>query len=516
MGAPLNLFFKNLIKSTLFFLIFVFFILVMGIPNARAVVIYGLHLSSCERELGVILHVEPLEISFLTLDGILKKIKRYEIINVSYYNSTFLPLASTAQVEDIPSYIVKTRRGNEITKLLQGWPVEFTNDKISFISSDGSDILINRDNIWDIAEVDFDSKIEKSKTPNNTFQFYPPYQFKECNFSETYPNGKSARVIVLYPQQTLSEPITIKKEFDRLYQGYDTIHQYVREKQFYGVPQVYSNVATLGLWLNRGGRYGTSSSRTSNLLPFIVNEKSAGPYSYQHQMVTGVAPMSKSTHEEPQSQFTYQFKASYFHLMTMIDPNIILVGANYSWKPVDFAKNDIKINDTFGFEFGFDYDAFAIGLRSQTLNYGALYDDYFTKNITGLSSTSLSYHNHLFRLEFANGASPTEEEQFDVLKNSVKSRITTYFDLRFSRLNLDLTIFDKWQYSYSLIQKNSKLGSYISSDSSTHAVYLNYKYGPRYLLGGFLAIESQKIKTQNTTSDSRLFPKFGASFSLKF
>lgn len=509
-------FFKSLIKSAFFFVIFVILVLFIGIQNARAVVIYGIHLSSCERELGVILHVEPLEITFLTLNGNVKKIKRYEIINVSYYNSSFLPLASTARVDDIPSYIIKTRRGNEIVKLLQGWPVEFTNDKISFISSDGSDILINRDNIWDIAEVAIDSKIEKAKILTNTFQFYPPYQFKECDFNETYPNGKGSKLITLYPQQTLSEPITIKKEFDRLYQGYDTIHQYVREKQFYGVPQVYGNLATLGLWLNRGSRYGSSSSRTSNLLPFIVNEKSAGPYSYQHQMITGVAPIPKSTHEEPQSQFTYQFKASYFHLMAMIDPNIILVGNNYSWKQVDFDTNDIKFNDTFGFEFGFDYDAFAIGFRSQTLSYGALYDDYFTYGTSSLGSTNLSYHNHLFKIDFTSGASADAEERKDVIKNNIKSVVTTSFNFKFNRINLDLTLFDKWLYSYSLIQKQSQFGTFINANSTTHAVYLNYKYGPRYLLGGFIAAETQNVNTLNTDSKTHFYPKLGASASLKF
>lgn len=483
---------------------------------SEAVVIYGIHLSSCERALGVILHVEPLEITFLTLDGKVKKIKRYEIINVSYYESSFLPLAVNTEVTILPSYVIKTRRNNDIVELLRGWPVDFTNDKISFISSDGSDILINRDNIWDIAEVDGNGKIEKSKSNNSNFQFYPPYQFRDCEFDETYPINSTAKPITLYPQQTLSEPITIKKEFDRLYQGYDSIHQYLREKQFYGVPQVYSNLATLGVWLNTGSRYGSSSSRTSNLLPYIVNEKSAGPYSYQHQMVTGVAPIPKSTHEEPQSQFTYQFKASYFHLLTMIDPNLILVGYNYQWKANDFTANDIKSNDVFSFEFGFDYDSFAIGTGSRTIDWGLLFDNNFSSGTTALSVTSFVYHNHLLRLEYLTGSNGPNLDSKDLYKNNIKTSVLKSFDLKFDRLNLDLTIFEKWLISYSLISKELNLGDLIKTTSQSHAAYFNYKYSSRYLIGAFTALEAQSVTTLNSSTSNKLYPKLGATISLKF
>lgn len=484
--------------------------------SAHAVVIYGIHLSSCERELGIILHVEPLELTFLTLDGKIKKIKRYEVINVSYYNSSYLPLAVTTQVYDIPSYVIKTRRGNEIVKLLQGWPVEFTNDKISFISSDGSDILINRDNIWDITEEFIDSKIERPIVVNTGFQFYPPYQYRECNFKETYPDNNASKIIQLYPQQTLSEPITIKKEFDRLFTGYDTIHKYVREKKFYGVPQIYTNLATLGLWLNSGSRYGSSNSRTGNLLPFIVNEKSEGPYSYQHQMITGIAPILKSTHEEPQSQFTYQFKASYFHLMTMLDPNMILVGTNYKWKNTDLKNNDIKYNDSIIFEFGFDYNAFAIGFRNHTLGYGILYNETFSESKISLSSTSFTFIDHLYRIELTFGSTLPNFESKDIFINNEKTSVKTSFDIQFSRLNLELTISEKWLYSYSLISKNSQFGNFIKSNSLSNVLYLNYKYGPRYLIGFFGAVENLSISTETVAKKNSIYPKLGASFSLKF
>ncbi len=508
----MNLFFRNLIIS--FHLVVVVLFLHVGI--AQAVVIYGIHLSSCQRELGIILHVEPLELTFLTLGGNIKKIKQYEVINVSYYNSSYLPLAETTQVNEIPSYVIKTRRGNEIVKLLQGWPVEFTNDKISFISSDGSDILIDRDNIWDINEELEDSKIERSAIANTSFQFYPPYQYRECNFNETFPFKNGAKTIYLYPQQTLSEPITIKKEFDRLYAGYDTIHKYVREKKFYGIPQNYTNLATLGLWLNSGSRYGSSSSRTGNLLPFIVNEKSEGPYSYQHQMVTGIAPIPKSTHEEPQTQISYEFKASYFHLMTMVDPNIVLVGSNYKWKGTDLKNNDIKYNDKFIFEFGFDYNAFAVGFRRYTLGYGVLYDDTFSGEDVYLSGTSITFINHLYRADLTFGSSDSNLNLKEVYRHNIRSMIETSFDIKFLRFNLDITTSNKWLYSYSFISKTSNFGNFIKADSVSNVLYLNYKYGPRYLIGAFAAIETLSVSSVTSAKKSVIYPKLGASFSLKF
>ena len=79
MGVPLNLFSrisKMILKLKLSERkkwLLVLFIMLGSLNAAQAVVIYGIHLSSCERELGVILHVEPLELTFLTLNGKTKK-----------------------------------------------------------------------------------------------------------------------------------------------------------------------------------------------------------------------------------------------------------------------------------------------------------------------------------------------------------------------------------------------------------------------------------------------------------
>ncbi len=191
-------------------------------------------------------------------------------------------------------------------------------------------------------------------------------------------------------------------------------------------------------------------------------------------------------------------------------------GTNYKWKNTDLKNNDIKFNDTFIFEFGFDYGSFAVGLRNHALGYGVLYNDTFSESKVSLSSTSFSYINHLYRADLTFGSTAPNLESKEIYNNNLKSNIETSFDLNFARFNLDLTLFDRWLYSYSFISKNSNFGKFIKTNSISNVLYVNYKYGPRYLIGFFGAIEAVSVSTDSTTKKDFIYPKVGASFSLKF
>ena len=89
--------------------------------------------------------------------------------------------------------------------------------------------------------------------------------------------------------------------------------------------------------------------------------------------------MPYSIHEETQTQVYYKFKADYFHMGVMLDPNMFLVPwGKYEWKREDLRKLDDRVNPNFALELGLDYSNFTIqwyidilnmGVNSDTLGY---------------------------------------------------------------------------------------------------------------------------------------------------
>ena len=76
-----------------------FFLLVFGLVlplGLSAVNISSVYFSSCNRENGVIIHVDENRVQMLGLDGAILDIPRYEIIYMSYY-----PLGEALKVPEM-------------------------------------------------------------------------------------------------------------------------------------------------------------------------------------------------------------------------------------------------------------------------------------------------------------------------------------------------------------------------------------------------------------------------------
>lgn len=462
---------------------------------ADAATIYGVHLAACERHLGVITHIDDQRVTMITRDGEFMRIPRYEINFLAYYNVPTIDMEKSVSAEQ-PALRVSIRSGNDVVPLAQGWPTDFFGDRFSMLTVKGDEILIDENGIWGLEAVP-DARLDAlNRGRDKAFRYMWPQPYRACAERTRFTTAGPE----VYPSQSLAEAVVIKRELDRLQEGYRRLEKMGREKRFYGIPQYHRNRSWLGLWNTFGARYGGSVSRTNNLLPFLVSEHSDGPYSYQHRFVTGVAPIERGLHEEPQSQFTYDFKASYFHGVAMMDPNLLLVGTRYNWQTDDFSKPDMRYNDTGHFELGADFSNWAFTIGGMPFSYGLYDGTQIFQGRSSLTTLALSYTDPVFRFDAVSGGG-TDSSTIQQLSAS------------FFRLNLRLTHRPLWIYDFSYLSTRFDwtFGYVGLTESSTLVARAQHEWRRRVLLGAQASWERT-----NSFGEIRSYPKLSLSASLYF
>lgn len=333
------------------------------VRSAHAINVNAVYRTACERELGIIIDVQKRELTLLGLDGNVRNIPRYEVVSLAYYPVSSVRIDPARVHQSRPALRISTLLDGRIVPLLDGWPVDFNQERIAFINLEGQEIIVNRDRIWSLDYLE-ELPSRRSIRPQKPQNFVHPHAVGFCNDTGATPGAK-----VQYPQQFINDQVVIKRELDRLMQGHQDVREYERDQIFYPRPQLYENRTALGLWTSHGRKHGASADRPNNFTPVLVDELSLGPFGYQHVLVTGAAPMSFSVHTEVQSQIYYRFKAAYFHASAMFDPNLLLVGERYGWSAEELAADrpDIRINEALMVELGFDWGPVALQISPGAL-----------------------------------------------------------------------------------------------------------------------------------------------------
>jgi hypothetical protein len=447
--------------------------------------------------------------------------------------------------EHINTTVIKTLYKNRVTFLLEGWMINFSDNKMSFLTSEGTETVIDKNVIWDISFKKHDRSIPfKNKDDEIPIRFVHPYPFAGCE------NEEKVGLRQIFPQHLLEDPLLIKAELDRLHQGFEALEVNVREKVFYPEPQVFTNISTLSIWGNLNLRYGSSTTRNSSFVPAIRSELSEGLYKYQRVIVTGTAPMPYSVHEEPQTQFYYAMKSGYFHFSLMYDLNRLLVGdSRYKWQANDILEADDRQNEISHLGAGFDYGNFAIDYTSASINYGVRHDeDHFHSDSMNLNRGSIFYRHRLLDVDLyfgtdgksdekeekeivtPDGASPEEEAYFEYLRQQQALEPEVKKGYLFYRFNLNLKNFETIHPKYSLIfhRFNFKIGENSSGagafkytgKSLTNALYLSSEFEEYDLLiTGFISLEMTENEsgiTEYTEQHKANIAKAGISFGLVF
>ena len=539
--SPLNFY----CRKAVLYLALASLVLLLFSSRLLAIQYSAVYTSACEREIGIILKVDDSKIFLLDLNGEIKQMRRFDIIYMAYYPVGQLNIPKIEVSEHINTTVIKTLYKNRVTFLLEGWMINFSDNKMSFLTTEGTETVIDKNVIWDISFKKHDRSIPfKNKVDEIPIHFVHPYPFAGCE------NEEKEDLRQIFPQHLLEDPLLIKAELDRLHQGYEALEVNVREKVFYPEPQVFTNISTLSIWGSLNLRYGRSTTRNSSFVPAIRSELSEGLYKYQRVVVTGTAPMPYSVHEEPQTQFYYAMKSGYFHFSLMYDLSRLLVGdSRYKWQANDILEADNRQNEISHLGAGFDYGNFAIDYTSASINYGVRHDeDHFHSDSMNLNRGSIYYRHRLLDVELYFGtdgkkdekeekeivtpddASPEEEAYFDYLRQQQALEPEVKKDYLFYRFNLNLKDFETIRPKYSLIfhrfnfkigENNSGAGAFkYTGTSLTNALYLSSEFEEYDLLiTGFLSLEMTENEsgiTEYTEQRKANIAKAGISFGLVF
>lgn len=491
-------------------LFFRLMLVVVGLTSvsARAINLHALYTASCQREIGIILDVSPRQIFLLTLKGEVVAIERFEVISYATYPLDVVPIPRVNNPDKVPLVRILTFQKGELVELLRGWPVDFSTDKIAFLSLRGSERLIERRSVWqvefqsELTNVEFEGKAAASEL---NYDFVHPYAFSSCA-----SESKDKKTVKVFPQQLLSDPVAIKRELDRLVEGHKEIKAYESDQQFYPIPEVYGNETALGLWLASNSRYGASKHRQNNFTPYLTNEFSSGPFGFQSEFKTGAGPILHTLHEEPQTQIFYRMKADYFHFEGMVDPGLLLVGSRYKWFSEDMNDVDIRANDSAAVEFGFDYGAFAFEFHlGGATNVGARSTNLFQRETLGVSKFGVRYQAKTWILNAFGGTGSGNRAKVGLF-----------------RINLEMNPLKYRKFAFSLIQRSLDFSGddiltgtqfQVNGISQTLAGYGYWRVKSRYWFGAMLAAENIRVTDNGRNSALEVvIPKVGLLGALSF
>jgi len=479
---------KHIMEASLNFYSKLSLFLLVGFISIKAMSmdIKAVYLSSCQREVGVVVKSSTSYIDMFNLDGKTVRVPRYEIVGVSSYPIESFPVETLRTKSALDIYSFKTKYKKTIVPLVTGWPVSFSKNKISVLSTDGEEIAFSRDSIWDISKKSSLARYDLSKVKvKSRYNFLHPVGLRKCK-NKVY--GKGKKLVEVAPQEFISDPIEIKRRFDRIKKEKKTLDAYVISKDFYSVPQVYKNKTTLGLWLSGNSRHGSSENRANNWAPILENQFSSGPYGYQHIFSTGASTNQFFVHEEPQTQFFYKFKADYFHLAYYLDPTLILMGKKYRWFEHEMGVGEYRVNDMNFIELGFDYSRFSFLLQvGSEVQIGYKYDNktFFDGSLT-VPKTGFEYRNHRFGVNFIYG-SASENVRSDDYTDGSGFRISE-FNLDVLRINYFRELNDIWKINLSYISRQLSVDSF-NTDTTTYSVLGEYKMTYKYILKSYISDE---------------------------
>ena len=485
--------------------------------QANALDVISLYTASCVAETGVIVDVNNQDVKLITLDGKTRQIPRYEVIYYASYALEALPFKKVNAAEAPPYFVIKTRQNGNLQDLVAGWPVDFTESRIGFLTISGGNAVIDRANIWEIETHSDSERADISGDPQGgapageRIELAPPYPFAHCSSIVANSNSPATRKLVIPPQILLSDPVAIKTELDRLMHGHEQMAYYVRRQRYYAVPFVYGDTSSLGLWTTIGARNAQSQNRSANFTPLLIDERSHGPFSYQQRTVTGVGPLAQGVHEEPQSQAYYALKSSYIQFSGMLDPALLLLGNRYQWTKADFnAIAEDRATESSAFSLGFGLGHYVLSVYTQSIEVGLRGGDLFDRSSMALMMLGLSAQWPSLVLEVVGGSGAS---------GSISTSII--------RANVDWLPHERAHYAFSILQRlvqdsydpGSQTAFAYHGVTRTIAAYANYRFARRFEGGAFFSLESTNSDygvTATINSTSAINPKGGINIAIDF
>lgn len=349
---------------------------------------------------GVVVKVDARDVWFLTLDGRVERIGRYEVIGLAAYSLPYLPAPhADLQRNPVPLTRFETFHDGRRTVLAEGWPVAFDTERIQVLSRDGRDILVPRSAIWGVESVPPPGRLAFSGLDVQTYR----YEFRHPGAFETYPavetSGKGAPVR-LFPHLVSLEPLAIKRIFDEMESQYRLLGEYSDRQKFFATPSYFSNRTYLGTWMLLGSRYSNVGARRANFLPYVQSQSSSGPFLFQYEAVSGVLPRRWGLHSEPMPQAGFSMKDAYVAFDCYLDPTQLLIGSRYRWSKEDLNSTDARLIEPLGARFAIDWKYVALSTGFTTGEAAARHGEAFERATVPFTNFHLRLRRDAAMLEF--------------------------------------------------------------------------------------------------------------------
>lgn len=448
-------------------------------PAALALDISAFYVGSCRRVVGIPLRVDDESIEVLAVNGDTTVLPRHEINLIATYPSSTVPFRRITGVKTALPLSIMTWRDRKMVELVRGWPVEFTQDKIAFLTLSGRGFVLDRSSIWQIETLEAPTKTEfygNRDGDDTSLVFVHPQILANCPL-ETVSTAKKRQLVA---QQLLSEPITIKRELDRLQKGHEVIDSYRRKQAFFPVPALYGNQTSLQLWTSIGSRYGSSKNRSNNFTPLVKSEHWTGPFLYQHQFMTGSGLHIHSLHDEPQTLAAYQFKADYIQFGVMSDLQFLLIGGEkYRWREEDIDGEDLRLNDTARVFAAIDYGRFSLlFLPTSSGNVGVRYNGLFVEDGVSLPLFGFSYRVPDLYADFITGSDTSGKMQMSFFRANIRYQLNALTQMTASYIS-------RAQQSIDFIGKRFDF----DMKSQTVTASIEHLHRSRFPIGGYFSVE---------------------------
>jgi hypothetical protein len=492
----------------------------MGLARSPA---FGLDLltvysGDCQFKTGFILKSEAQRLVFLTLDGAIVAIPRYDVSAITIYSVPTVEIADPGEssIKNAPGLFTFYTFSNGVkVPMATGWPIGYTKESIQLLSPEGKEFTVIRDRIWGVHAEDVVLSNFKRTNGARKLLLRHPIRYETCRVNHTRGTGEALSVIA---EQSLEDPVLIKRMLDHLREGYRKVEEYYERQTYYAVPQKYHNKTRLGTWTLVSSRYTNVGGRRINFLPLVEDELSEGPFSFQRVIKSGVAPILWSVQDEPNLQVFYGMKADYIHAELFVDPMLILIGNRYDWSRGQLNRHDDRLVETGGLEFGIDIGNVSLMLVTVGGRSGLRHEeDFGTGNFSTLSFGA-SYQSNHTRLLVYSGSAEVDIRFLDKTGGSwnlshrkviLETPLTETFKTRIQWLTRSLDNQKK------ISDKPAPVVKY-QSTYNTVSGQLDWDLSYRWTVSTLIAVESQKIDSGPTggsvTVKNAIFPK--ASFGL--
>ena len=496
--------------------------------SAHAITLSGVYLGTCERDIGVIVNVDENKIQLLTLSGIIKSISRFDIIYLAEYPLGNIPIRTVQNPNAKVVTIVNTLLDSDSRELVRGWPIEFSKQSVLFLTTDGDELIISREAINSVEQQAQDMAITLKNATTKIFNYRYPALFRHCETSRKYRSTDND----IFPQQLIGNPLLIKSHLDQLMHGHKLMGNYVANQSFYPIPTIYNNDTQIGIWYNINSRHGASSSRNNSIIPYIISDYSEGPFQFQRRIITGSYIMPYSTHEEPQTLFSYELKADYFHFSGMFDFSTILIGKNYPWKKSELDPHDDRVTEYFHLAAGFDFGGFSSEVALVNYSIGVRNEEYFANDTAFMYRYRLAFKNHIFEsdLYFGLGKNRRQDDSNQTAEDDANTNGKEDNTLELTRFNFAINYLDNYRPYYSLIyrkydyeRKNDHAGNggfSHESTSFTNFFALDYQFTNDITITVYTSEEDNQIIYNSDRggigNDRTRHFKYGSSVRLTF